>query len=79
MARVREACQQNAPYAVAFVDMRMPPGWNGVETIKRLWEVDADVQIVICTAYSDYSWEETLARLEHADRFVILKKALRQH
>jgi len=54
--------------------VRMPPGWDGIETISRLWEVDPDLQVVICTAYSDYSWEETLEKLGHADQFIVLKK-----
>ena len=36
---VEEACKAGTPYAMAFVDMRMPPGWDGVETIRRIWEV----------------------------------------
>lgn len=71
---VSRALQAKRPYALAFVDVRMPPGWDGMETIQRLWEVDPDVQIVICTAYSDYSWEDTLAKLGRTDRFLILKK-----
>jgi EAL domain-containing protein (putative c-di-GMP-specific phosphodiesterase class I)/FixJ family two-component response regulator len=59
---------------MAFVDVRMPPGWDGIETIIRLWEADPDVQIVICTAHSDYSWEETLDKLGRADCFIVLKK-----
>jgi CheY-like chemotaxis protein len=74
VARVRDACAENRPYALAFVDVRMPPGWDGIETAARIWEQDSDVQIVICTAYSDYSWEDMLARLGHTDRLVILKK-----
>jgi signal transduction histidine kinase len=74
-ALVEQARDAGKPYAVAFVDMRMPPGWDGVETAERLWEVDPELQIVICTAYSDYSWEELLGKLEaYADRFLILKK-----
>jgi two-component system NtrC family sensor kinase len=74
-ALVRQACADGRPYAVAFVDMRMPPGWDGVETAQRLWEVDPELQIVVCTAYSDYSWEELLGKLEaYAERFLILKK-----
>ena len=46
----------------AFVDMRMPPGWDGIETIENLWRVDPHLQVAICTAYSDYSWEEILQR-----------------
>jgi signal transduction histidine kinase len=72
---VEKARLEGAPYAVAFVDMRMPPGWDGVETAQRLWEVDPELQVVVCTAYSDYSWEELLGKLEaHAERFLILKK-----
>jgi len=74
LERVKQAVAQNWPYAMAFVDVRMPPGWDGIETIARLWEVDPDLQIVICTAYSDYSWDEMIARLGCSDRLVILKK-----
>jgi two-component system sensor histidine kinase/response regulator len=74
LERVKRAKAEGRPYAVAFVDVRMPPGWDGVETTARLWEHDPDVQIVICTAYSDYSWDEMLATLGGSDRLVILKK-----
>uniref|UniRef100_UPI003FA70736 ATP-binding protein n=1 Tax=Polaromonas sp. TaxID=1869339 RepID=UPI003FA70736 len=74
VAKVEAAVQAGHPYAMAFVDMRMPPGWDGVETVERLWRIDPLVQIVICTAYSDYSWEEVLARLDVRDRLLILKK-----
>lgn len=57
---IAEAIQQKKPYALAFVDVRMPPGWDGIETIKHIWELDKDIQVVICTAYSDYSWEDTI-------------------
>lgn len=71
---VMRAKQKQLPFAVAFVDMRMPPGWDGVETIERLWEVDPDLEVVICTAYSDYSWDEALERLGLNDKLLILKK-----
>jgi len=45
------ALAEGRPFSVAFVDMRMPPGWNGVQTIRRLWELDPELQCVICTAY----------------------------
>jgi PAS domain S-box-containing protein len=61
-------------YSVAFVDVRMPPGWDGVETASRLWEADPDLQIVICSAYSDYSWQGIIQRLGHRDSLMILKK-----
>ena len=68
------AMQHDRPYALAFVDMRMPQGWDGAQTIEELWKVDPDLQVVVCTAYSDYSWEELLSRLKAHDRLLILKK-----
>ena len=74
LAMVCQAMRANRPYAMAFVDMRMPLGWDGVETIEQLWQEDPRLQIVICTAYADYSWEEVLDRLDSRDRLLILKK-----
>jgi two-component system, sensor histidine kinase and response regulator len=74
LALVQKATTENRPYALAFVDVRMPPGWDGVETTLELWKVDPDLQIVICTAYSDYSWDDMLAKIGGSDRLVILKK-----
>jgi signal transduction histidine kinase/DNA-binding response OmpR family regulator len=71
---VKKALGDNRPYALAFVDVRMPPGWDGVETIARIWEVDPELQIVVCTAYADYSWEEMRAKVGQPDSLVVLKK-----
>ena len=62
------------PYHLAFVDMRMPPGWDGVETIQKLWTADPKLHVVICSAYSDYSWEKIISALGTTDRLLILKK-----
>ena len=74
LERVKQAVEAGRPYAMAFVDVRMPPGWDGIETTARIWEVSPDLQIVICTAYSDYSWDEMIAKVGQSDRLVILKK-----
>jgi DNA-binding NtrC family response regulator len=74
LARVYHAIQEGRPYAMAFVDVRMPPGWDGIEVTPKLWIADPDLQIVICTAYSDYSWEEVFAKIGASDRMFILKK-----
>lgn len=71
---VKKAIQKEEPYALAFVDIRMPPGLDGIETIKKIWELDPDIQIVICSAYSDHSWEEMATELIHTDSFLVLKK-----
>jgi len=70
----RRALLEGRPYSVAFVDMRMPPGWDGLETIENLWQVDPDIQVVVCSAYSDYDWMELLARLGHSDKLIVIKK-----
>jgi signal transduction histidine kinase len=72
--KVRHAVAAGRPYALAFVDMRMPPGWDGLETIAHLWQADPELQVVICTAYSDYSWEEMTARVGASTNLVVLKK-----
>jgi signal transduction histidine kinase len=72
--KVRRATADGRPYAMAFVDMRMPPGWDGLTTISRLWEVDDAIQTVICTAYSDRSWNEIQTTLAERDRWLVLKK-----
>jgi signal transduction histidine kinase len=74
LALIEKSLQENRPYAMAFVDVRMPPGWDGVETTSAIWKRYPDLQVVICTAYSDYSWEEMLQRLGYSDKLVILKK-----
>jgi two-component system NtrC family sensor kinase len=71
---VTTALEANRPYAMAFLDVRMPPGWDGIETAARIWERDTHIQVVFCTAYSDYSWSDMRMKLGHTDRFVILKK-----
>nr|BFE94579.1 hypothetical protein GCM10020185_51150 [Pseudomonas brassicacearum subsp. brassicacearum] len=55
--------------------MRMPEGWDGAKTIEELWKRDPQLQVVVCTAYSDYSWDELLDRLNGHDRLLILKKS----
>ncbi len=69
-----EGLAAERPFSVAFVDMRMPPGWDGLETIRQLWNRDPNLQVVICTAYSDHSWETITQKLGSTDRLLILKK-----
>ena len=72
--QVRHAHETGRPYALVFVDVRMPPGWDGIETISRLWQITPELQVILCTAYSDYSWKEMIQRLGKSDNLVILKK-----
>jgi len=74
LEKVRAAVLAGTPYAVAFVDVRMPPGWDGIETISHIWKEFPDLQIVICTAYSDYSWEDIAKAVGNTDHVLVLKK-----
>ncbi len=74
LALLEVASQDGRPFAVAFVDMRMPPGWDGLETIEHLWKADARLQVVICTAYSDQPWDEIRERVGRTDQLLILQK-----
>ncbi len=76
---VRQGKQAGRAYALALVDMRMPPGWDGVKTIQRIWETDPDVQIAICTAYSDYGWEDLIDELGVSDKLLYLRKPFDPH
>ncbi len=71
---IRRARAEQRPYALAFVDMRMPPGWDGLTTITHVWEADPEIQTVICTAYSDRSWDEIQTTLSTRDRWLVVKK-----
>lgn len=71
---VSTAIEQGCPFAVAIVDIRMPPGIDGVQTVKQLWRMQSDLQIVLCTAYSEYSWEQIVQQLGISHRLVVLKK-----
>lgn len=71
---VEQALAEGRPYAMAFVDVRMPPGWDGIETTQRIWQVCPDLQVVICTAFSDCSWNEMQEQIDPQDRLMVLKK-----
>ncbi|EYF04965.1 RsbR, positive regulator of sigma-B [Chondromyces apiculatus DSM 436] len=70
----REAREEGAPFSLAFVDVRMPAGMDGVETLERIWAEDPEMQAVICTAHAEVSWNRILSRLGAPQRFLVLKK-----
>ena len=75
---IEKSRREKRPYSLAFVDVRMPPGWDGVKTISKIWEKYRDLQVIVCTAYSDYSWEQMVSELGHLDRIVILNKPFKK-
>jgi CheY-like chemotaxis protein len=74
LALIEKSLLDAKPYALAFIDVRMPPGWDGVETTCKIWRRCPDLQIVISTAYSDYSWKSMLRVLGYSGQLFILKK-----
>ena len=74
LEKLKQSLAEGRPYALAFVDVRMPPGWDGVETVTHLWQEYPNLQVVVCTAYSDYSWNDIQRRLGQSENLLILKK-----
>ena len=71
---IQKAENEGRPYALAFMDVRMPPGWDGVETISRIWLKFPYIEMVLCTAYSDYTWDEIVKKLGATDKLLFLRK-----
>ncbi|MHB8791706.1 MAG: response regulator [Desulfobulbaceae bacterium] len=68
------ALAQRKPFALAFVDIRMPPGWDGMETAARLHQIDPDLEIIIVTAYSDRSCDEIVRAVGSPHKLLFLRK-----
>lgn len=71
---IRHAVQDKRPYSLMFLDIRMPPGIDGVQAAREIRELDPDIEIVIMTAYSDYSYEEIVKTVGNPDRLLYFHK-----
>jgi CheY-like chemotaxis protein len=58
-----KAANDGQPFDVVILDMRMPPGIDGVEAGSRIRAMDPDVEIVFVTGYSDVPLEELQRRV----------------
>ncbi|HEV3182397.1 MAG TPA: EAL domain-containing protein [Steroidobacteraceae bacterium] len=79
VAAVKEALARNEPFAVAFIDMRMPPGQDGVWAATQIRELDPALEIVICTAYSDADPGEIGGYVPPEDKLSYLQKPFHPH
>ncbi|HYX73167.1 MAG TPA: EAL domain-containing protein [Steroidobacteraceae bacterium] len=79
VATVKEALAGNEPFAVAFIDMRMPPGPDGVWAATQIRELDPALEIVICTAYSDADPGEIGGYVPPEDKLSYLQKPFHPH
>lgn len=71
---IQEAIKTGHPYAMALIDIYMPPGWDGIETINHIFAIDKDIQIALCISSSDNHGMDAIKRLGNSDRLLILKK-----
>jgi two-component system, NtrC family, sensor kinase len=74
LVAVDAARASGRPYSVVFLDVRMPPGIDGVETAARLWREHPDLEIVLCSAHNDYSWDDLTRALGQTDHLLVLRK-----
>ncbi|RPI42707.1 MAG: response regulator, partial [Bacteroidetes bacterium] len=74
ISRVKQALDEDDPFAVAFLDIRMPPGIDGVHAAREIRRMDPDIHIVFVTAYSDFSHTEILKLMDSTDKYLFLRK-----
>lgn len=72
--KVKKAKEEGNPFSVIFMDIRMPPGMDGILTAQKIWSIDPRVEIILCSAYSDYTWDQVILKLGVTDKLIILKK-----
>lgn len=75
---VDKAHEEGDPYAMVLMDVRMPPGITGIDAISRIWKRHPFIEMVIVTAFSDYSWEQILHTIGKTDRLMFLRKPFDQ-
>ncbi|MCP4688798.1 MAG: PAS domain S-box protein [Desulfobacterales bacterium] len=73
---VQEGLQINAPFAAAFIDIRMPPGMDGMETASRIRRLDANIEIVIITAFSDRTRKAIVEKVGSPEKLLFFRKPI---
>jgi len=74
VAKVQQSLEEGRPYDLVFLDYRMPPGWNGVQTLRHLRKLAPSWWVVLCSAYSDYSWEAIIQEFGESSQLKELRK-----
>lgn len=72
--KIKKSQERGEPYAVMFLDMRMPPGWDGLETAKNIRELDRNIEIVIMTAYADHDQQQIAETVGLPEKLLYIKK-----
>ena len=76
---VKAALAADRPFAVVFLDMRMPPGPDGIWAASRIREIDPEIEIVVCTAYSDVDPGDMGAIVPPEEKLSYLQKPFHPH
>ena len=71
---IRAGKESDRPIAVAYIDIRMPPGIDGIETIRQIRKIDRSVEIVIMTAYTDKALPEIVHDMELLHKLLYIRK-----
>ena len=71
---VKAGKESNCPIAVAHIDVRMPPGIDGIETTRMIRQIEKDIEIVIMTAYTDKSLSEIVRDMELLHKLLYIRK-----
>ena len=73
-AMVKAGQESNRPFALAYIDIRMPPGTDGIETVRQIRQFEQDIEIVIMTAYSDKTLSEIVNDMELLHKLLYIRK-----
>ena len=71
---IRAGKESNRPIAVAYIDVRMPPGIDGVEAIRRIRQIEKDIELIIMTAYTDKPLPEIVRDMELLHKLLYIRK-----
>ena len=71
---VRTAREEERPVALAYVDVRMPPGIDGVETVRRVRAIDPEIELVLMTAYTDRRVSDIVRNMELLHKLLYIRK-----
>jgi len=71
---VLDACKTGNPYAIVFIDVRLPPGMDGIEAAKKIREIDPNINIVVVTGSLGTGQEDLGTAIPPADKIFFFKK-----
>lgn len=76
LERVMASLHDSRPFQVAFIDLFLPSGWSGAETLRALWHADPRLQVVICGECPRVAWSHLPTAAITSDALLVLRKPL---